>query len=189
MIGDNEKLGQVLIPTLRNIGAKREVLPYGRYQTTFDEIETFYSVNNDPSRNAIWTEFMQHFAVVRKGFGEVAAIWVSGSFITSEQTPHDIDVVYLVTESMYANATQSNLGKFAIQRLTNKRKSFNQKSMVDSYLLVVPPTEYGYEQDKYLAIRGYWDQFWSKTRFDADSSRWLYPAAGYLEVIIDGYGK
>lgn len=190
MMGTDERLGRVLIPALQDIGARREVLPYGRYQATFDEIKLHYNLGGDPERNAIWKEFEKHFNMTKMVFGKIAAIWIGGSFITSEQDPHDIDIVYLMTEAMYKQACGTKEGRFLINLLTNMRSVVpGTRNKVDAYLLPVLPTEVEIEatQRQYLLYRGYWDQFWSKARFDANSARWQYPAAGYLEVIVDGY--
>ena len=42
----------------------------------------------------------------------------------------------------------------------------------------------------YAQMRGYWDQFLSKTRYvEEKDDRWHYPAAGYVELIVDGYDR
>lgn len=176
-----------MIPELLDIGALRKVLPYGRYLTTMDEIEKIYAPEHDENRRTIWDAFQMVTGTVRQTYGRLAAVWVGGSFVTSEKEPHDIDVVYLVDGDAYNQAIISPQGQFITQiLLRNHPKVEKLDNRVDAFLLPVPPTEYSYNYN-YVAARGYWDQFWSKARFPEDNNRWHYPAAGYLEVIIDGY--
>ena len=61
-----------------------------------DELENAYAPADDANRRAIWDAFQQVTSIVRQAYGKLAAVWLGGSFITSEEQPHDIDVVYLV---------------------------------------------------------------------------------------------
>lgn len=176
-----------MIPSLQEIGAVRRVLPHGRYLAAMDDVEQRYVPAGDGNRRAIWDAFQETTGIVRQAYGKLAAVWIGGSFITSEQEPHDIDVVYLVNGEVYQQAITSPQGQFVTQILLKRNalvKKLNER--VDSYLLTVPPTEYGYDYN-YMVTRGYWNQFWSKARFPEGDDRWHYPSAGYLEVIIDGY--
>ena len=176
-----------MIPELQEIGALRKVLPYGRYLTTMDELEDAYAPADDPNRRAIWDAFQQAASIVRQAYGKLAAVWLGGSFITSEEQPHDIDVVYLVDEDSYNKGISDPRGQFVTQVLLRRSPVADKLNpLVDAYLFPVPPTAIDNNYN-YSAAHGYWDQFWSKTRYEEGSSRWLYPAAGYLEVIIDGY--
>lgn len=177
-----------MIPELLDIGAVRKVLPHGRYLATMEDIEAKYVPEGDENRRAIWDAFQEVTSVIRQAYGKLAAVWIGGSFITSEETPHDIDVVFLLNGEVYRQAIVNPEARFVTQILLKRNpliKKFSDR--VDSYLLTVPPTEMGYEYN-YMVSRGYWDQFWSKTRFPEGDVRWHYPSAGYLEVIVDGYG-
>lgn len=176
-----------MIPELQEIGALRKVLPYGRYLTTMEELEKTYVSSGDNDRRAIWDAFQEVTAVVRQAYGRVAAAWLGGSFITSEEEPHDIDVVYLVDGNSYNSGISDPRGQFVTQVLLRRSPITNKLNpLVDAYLFTVPPTAIDNNYN-YSAARGYWDQFWSKARFEEGNDRWLYPAAGYLEVMIDGF--
>lgn len=171
-----------MIPALQDVGAARRVLPYGRYLTTFEEIASRYVPANDQNRSDIWDSFLQSVETAKTTFGSVVGVWIGGSFITSEENPHDIDVVFLVQDEAYQYAMSSNKGRFFVRLLLQ-----GEIERVDSFLMKVPPTDIGDSEYAYLRLRGYWDQFWSKTRFEEGNDRWLYPASGYLQVVIDGY--
>lgn len=181
-----------MVPEFQKIeGAKRDVLPLGRYLATFDDLKERYVPEGDKNRQEIWEAFQDVLGQLRAILNSVAAVWIGGSFITSEAEPHDIDVVFIITEDTY-NAATSNLAKFALWVLSdNTSMPPRLNPLVDGYLLVVPPTDVvlnDVTRTEYARQRGYWDQFWSKTRFlDANDDRWHYPAAGYVEVIVDGY--
>lgn len=181
-----------MVPEFQKIdGAKRDVLPLGRYLACFDDLKERYVPEGDSNRQAIWSAFQDVLTQLKNILGSVAAVWIGGSFITSESNPQDIDVVFLITENVF-NAATTDVAKFALWVLSDN-ESIPQRlnPLVDGYLLVVPPTEVelnGVTGVQYATQRGYWDQFWSKTRFvDKSDERWLYPTAGYVEVIVDGY--
>lgn len=176
-----------MIPELVDIGAARKVLPPGRYACTLDEIREKYVPDEDLYRVAIWDSFLAVVTLVENAVGGLAEMWIGGSFITSEKSPHDIDVVFFFKEAMLK--TIDSKGIFVINVLSrNKNYPRRLSERVDGYMIVVPPTEFENNLScNYTPLRGYWDQFWSKTRFENDDKRWLYPAAGYLEVMMDGY--
>lgn len=170
-----------------DIGAKRRVLPLGRYSCSFDDIRERYVPDDDENRSAIWEGLLTVVNLVRGTVGSIAELWIGGSFITSEENPHDIDVVFFFKEECIKSV--DNRGAFLLNLLSGRYGHDRRlNSYVDSYMMVVPPTEFENDASRgYIPWRGYWDQFWSKTRFEDDDKRWLYPAAGYLEVMIDGY--
>lgn len=170
-----------------DIGAKRRVLPLGRYSCSLDDIRERYVPDDDENRSAIWDGLLTVVSLVKETIGSVAELWIGGSFITSEENPHDIDVVFFFKEDRIKSV--DSRGAFLLNLLSGRYGSdLRISSFVDSYMIVVPPTEFENDTKRgYTPWRGYWDQFWSKTRFEDDDKRWLYPAAGYLEVMIDGY--
>lgn len=176
-----------MIPELVDIGAKRRVLPLGRYSCSLDEIRNGYVPDGDENRSAIWDGLLTVVNLVKETIGSIAELWIGGSFITSEENPHDIDVVFFFKEDRIKSV--DSRGAFLLNLLSGRYGSdLRISSYADSYMIVVPPTKFENDTKQgYTPWRGYWDQFWSKTRFEDDDKRWLYPAAGYLEVMIDGY--
>lgn len=176
-----------MIPELVDSGGIRRVLPLGRYLATLDEIKERFAPSADQNRCEIFDGFMEALRLAKFAFGSVCSVWVGGSFITSEETPHDIDVILVVHEKAYEAALNTNHGRFIIS-LFQEKHGFGEK--VDAFLLGIHPTGSLNDSSPYLLNRGYWDQFWSKSRFeDPDDERAMFPSAGYLEVIIDGFTK
>lgn len=188
-----------MIPELVDIGAKRKVLPHGRYACTLDEVEERYVPEGDANRKEIWNAFKKVLLAIQNFACPVAEVWVGGSFITSEAEPHDIDAIFFVQGQVVGNEISVTLhdnefGAYVLnvlsQRVMDEKNPSCFKRLhpkVDGYLVFVPPTDVK-GNISYSTTRGYWDQFWSKARFDdSDDNRWLYPAAGYLEVMVDGY--
>lgn len=176
-----------MIPELTDIGAERTVLPLGRYSCTFDEVRERYVPDGDENRATIWDGFMKTVDLVKATVGSLAEVWIGGSFITGEEHPHDIDVVFFFKEEKITAV--GNAGGFTLNVLAGKLGPTQRlNEYVDGYLVIVQPTEIENKDPQgWISARGYWDQFWSKTRFSDDDVRWLYPAAGYLEVMVDGY--
>lgn len=83
-----------MIPELIDIGAERKVLPLGRYSCTLDEVRERYVPEGDENRTAIWDGFLNTIDFVEETIGSLAEVWIGGSFITDEEHPHDIDVVF-----------------------------------------------------------------------------------------------
>ena len=54
-----------MIPGLIDIGAKRTVLPLGRYSCTFEEVKERYVPEGDENRAAIWDGFVKTVDLVK----------------------------------------------------------------------------------------------------------------------------
>lgn len=172
-----------MIPDLQDVGAGYEVLPPGRYLTTFEEIGESFVPDSNASREAIWTEFVNATEFYRETIGEIFSVWIGGSFVTSKDTPSDIDVTYLIKSDVFNMAVNNKYGNAAILMMRN-RSSFNF-DLIDSYIITIPPTHTSCSPQDYMQWRGYWDQFWSKARTN-DPNQPSFPKCGYLEVILDG---
>lgn len=195
-LASQKKGGQLSIPALLQIdGSQREVLPLGRYLVELKDIEDKFVTGKSKKRQEIWIAFCDCLDAVHNAVGSIAEVWIGGSFITSKEEPSDIDVVFLFAKECYDAAVSgvNTDARFVFAILTRNLSIKRIHPLVDGYALIVPPTEYDVNskcEAVYSQQRGYWDQFWSKTRFsDEQNDRWKYPASGYLEVIIDGYGN
>lgn len=160
-----------MIPNLIDIGAERKVLPLGRYSCTLDEVRERYVPEGDENRAAIWNGFLRTIDFVKSTVGSLAEAWIGGSFITGEEHPHDIDVVFFFKEEKIA--VVGNAGAFVLNVLAGKLGPAQRlNEYVDGYLVVVQPTEVESRGPQgWISMRGYWDQFWSKARFNGDDAR------------------
>lgn len=128
-----------MIPELVDIGAKRRVLPLGRYSCSLDDIRERYVPDDDENRSAIWDGLLTVVNLVKETVGSVAELWIGGSFITSEENPHDIDVVFFFKEDRIKSV--DSRGAFLLNLLSGRYGSdLRISSYVDSYMIVVPPT-------------------------------------------------
>lgn len=173
-----------MIPDLHDIGASYNVLPPGRYKTSFSEVQDIFVPNDNDRRIGIWHDFLLATEFLQKALGGMHSVWIGGSFTTSKSDPSDIDVTYVVKYETYLQAKENEYGKAALSILGSRGPQPEVFEHVDAYLITMPPTDGLNEPAWYMQDRGYWDQFWSKTRYD-DRSNCPYPQRGYLEVIFD----
>lgn len=172
-----------MIPDLQDVGATYKILPHGRYLTTFDEINASFVPVGNSARETIWTEFINATEFYRETIGEIFSVWIGGSFITSKDNPSDIDVTYLIKSDVFNKAIHDIYGNKAISIM--RRVDTFRFDLVDSYIIELHQTHTQCSPQDYMQWRGYWDQFWSKTRI-GDPSQPSFPKCGYLEVMIDG---
>lgn len=91
----------------------------------------------------------------------------------------------MIEYEAYLRAKENDCGTAALSILLRRGPRPKAFDHVDAYLLVMPPTNELNEPAWYMQNRGYWDQFWSKARYD-DCDDCPYPRRGYLEVIFGG---
>ncbi|WP_414627016.1 DUF6932 family protein [Bifidobacterium crudilactis] len=178
-----------MIPDLNTTG----YLPVGRYNCTLNEIEDKF-VNNFPTgstRKGIWSDFNEYVSLLRKT-NCVCALWIGGSFTSNKANPGDIDVVAIINADQVHEGTRVD----AFLKFCSAGSDFKTRSgwAVDSYgLWWKPDTSGGYSQEpKYFKYRGYWDDFWQRTRSglvkrSVITRNETFPKRGYLEVTINDY--
>ena len=66
-------------------------LPLGRHVATLSEVQNQFTTTDQ--RNDLWKKFLTVTGMFR-GEGSVCAVWLSGSYLTSKEMPHDVDAVY-----------------------------------------------------------------------------------------------
>jgi len=178
-----------MIPDFIEIpGAKRKVLPPGRYGATLDEIQKRFVPDEDSNRQAIFTNLCGFARAFEELTGSLLEIWIGGSFITSENHPHDVDAAFL-----FRTATENfnDLPVDQQEALRNLCQFGKQCASVHAFPLAVPRTGIEDEPIWYMKNRGYWDQLWSKCRMadlpgNVKAPPVPYPLSGYLVVSIDG---
>lgn len=167
-------------------------LPVGRHRCTRDELDAFFST--DAARRSLLEEFDHATDALQAIVGTVCAAWVGGSLVSSKIDPQDIDVVYVVEDTLIDEARAANpLNERRLQAFANGVGLKNAGLRVDSYLLTWRPNPEPVARDNsdisYQKFRGYWDDFWQRTRSGEDPRvrADALPRRGYLEVVIDGF--
>lgn len=179
----------------------------GRHVCTVDEIEaTFVSAPGfaeSTTRADIWADWQRAVALLR-GAAVVHAAWISGSFISGKLDPSDIDVLFVVNLRDRLRRTPEDLKVIESfeRRITGALG--NQVAAhglrVDSFVLnwgphnpdpAYPPDGMSPAYRSYVQARGYWDDWWSRSRVTAKGDPVLkkdsFPRRGYLEVNFDAY--
>ncbi|QSE94164.1 hypothetical protein JWS13_38985 [Rhodococcus pseudokoreensis] len=164
-------------------------LPPGRVRTTLSEVRDVWGFN--AHRQNLLDEFEKFLALISKVVG-IEAYWLSGTLLSDKEVPSDVDVVFVINEdkinSLAAGAKRLVTAK-GLAELADRRNL-----RVDGYVLpwrVRPSVTIESEDEEYLRLRGYWDDFWMRRRSvpkgDPPERLCALPRRGYVEVIVDGY--
>ena len=175
-----------MIPPLNRDG----LLPPGRWGGSFAEVEQMFVVGKSALRQQIWVEFQNAFNLLH-GVTKISRVWIGGSFTTDKPNPGDIDVVFIIRNDVL-EAVQKDPWKNKMLDIFAKRKVKEFLNMrVDSFVL--PWVLSSDQVEKYYSRRGYWDDFWERTRTPTEADLPLesavYQRRGYVEVIVDGNNK
>lgn len=158
-----------------------EVLPAGRWTCTPDAFTArFIAGLPDSSRRK---EIFEDFVIYRdmqEGHGlKVLSYWIDGSFTSSKLNPGDIDVTAIID-----GPASSPVGDFndwinpGDRWKTLAHPAVGRTLQVDGYGVVKAPD--GTEQSKtYMAMRGYWDDWWQRCRSSGEQL-----SKGYVEVVF-----
>ena len=149
-------------------------LPLGRHVATLSEVQNQFTTTDQ--RNDLWKKFLTVTGMFR-GEGSVCAVWLSGSYLTSKEMPHDVDAVYWLGRGFDPRTAQ---------RIARYVRDFMHMPL-DCYPFVYEPTKgAGFTPDRYTWYRGYWDDLWCRLRSNDDNEARV-SRRGYVEVIIDGW--
>lgn len=181
-----------MIPQLTAAGH----LPVGRYpceplavQQRFVDHQEFAGSTTRAGRWKDWCDVTQAL----RATVPVCAAWLGGSYISGKVDPDDVDSVYLIRDSDIA-AVADPIGKQVLGLVANNMlKAAGYE--VDSFVVHWRPNPTRAPRDnldvKYLASRGYWDDFWQRLRAGAKTAPPVMadalPRRGYLEVTLDGF--
>ncbi|MHA7153955.1 DUF6932 family protein [Arthrobacter sp. TMN-50] len=170
------------------------VLPIGRRQWSTDEIRAKFCPTPEfgqTHRQVLW----QHFELATQTLRSVvpvAAVWIGGSFLTSKESPGDVDAVYIVRARAYDNLT--DVEKQQVSLFSGGEQLKARGLSVDSYVIHWAPRASNRpttdEELEQLLSRGYWDDWLQRHKVDRAvpaSDEDSYPTRGYVEVILDGY--
>jgi len=129
---------------------------------------------------------------VRDAVGRVPAVWLSGSYFTSKETPGDIDCVYVVDHEDLTRAREDTAVANFLGVVASSQVKTYFGLEVDSFILdwwprAGPNVGSNVRRESYLEKRGYWDDLWQRDKTAGDARAQKIPSKGYLEVILDGY--
>lgn len=189
------RCGAGMIPALEPSG----LLPLGRYPATRREItQRFVDAPEfaaSGTRREVWTHWLEATDRLRTLL-PVCAAWLGGSFLTARQDPDDVDAVYLIDtrEAFQLRVRDPDgarvLAVFAMGDELRKRSGLRVDTFVLEWPLLPGPVPNALFGQQYLASRGYWDDFWQRTRTGAKGTldpADALPRRGYVEVILDGW--
>ncbi|GGU75864.1 hypothetical protein GCM10010275_07780 [Streptomyces litmocidini] len=173
-------------------------LPIGRYECTESEVRDAFVDKSEfassVTRSNIWNDWETARETITS-IVTVHSVWIAGSFTTSKIDPGDIDVVFLINGPEFDALDPQDralVGLFA----TGSAGARQHGLQVDSYMIpwqCFPEPNPGRDpiQAQYYSIRGYWDDFWLRSRSGAKGSPPVredaFPKRGYLEVKFRDY--
>lgn len=182
-----------MIPPLNRDG----LLSPGRWGGSFAEVEQMFVVGQSALRRQIWVDFQNAFNLLH-GVTKISRVWIGGSFTTDKPNPGDIDVVFIIRNDVLEAAHKDPM-KNKMLNIFAKRKVKELLNMrVDSFILpwVLSASQEASSNQvvaNYYKGRGYWDDFWERTRTptgaDLPLESDVYQRRGYVEVIVDGNNK
>lgn len=165
------------LPTLEEF-RKLEVLPYtGPFDPlscTEEDIESLFLFSQQ--RESLWRGYKVWQKRVLRLFGS-AKFWLNGSFVTTKENPHDIDVVVIVSRESYAEARKLHGSEYA-DIVTHWDSCGNRvqpcSGLVDSFVTI--------EKGPLLP---YWDNLWSSVNTDKHYISDGITKKRYLEVTFE----
>lgn len=172
-------------------------IPPGRFRVTTEDIVATWldapQLAQSTTRRPIWEHWMEAQARLREVV-PVAMAWLGGSFLSPKLDPGDLDCVWVIDETMLTVAGMDPDRARLIALFANNQLQ-NVGIPVDSFVLAWrrrPGTRPRDPLDhQYLQARGYWDDFWQRTRTGTKGSEPhrddALPRRGYLEVVLDGF--
>lgn len=175
-------------------------LPLGRYLTDLASVKAEFvsspSYATSTRRSDIWDEFESATTELRR-IVPVCSVWISGSFLSVKSEPDDLDVMYWC-EDRHIDAIDP--GRTSDLQVL---QAFAQNQLRAALGLRID-TRIGYwharpepaftnspSDRQYTIMRGFWDDFWLRTRSggktDPPVRADAIPKRGYLEVMLDGH--
>jgi len=172
------------------------LLPPGRYAADLEEIESMFVSASDLSgsstRARLWDEWAQHRLMVESMTGEIARIWLAGSFVSGALDPSDIDVTYLLRAEIHDGLDEESVQY--LDDLTDRSWCVDHKMRVDSYLLRLPdelefwqltPCHFTDQTNQAFRDTGLYDELWQRTRaFPHGPGQGGKLRRGYVEVLL-----
>lgn len=172
-------------------------LPPGRFRLSAQEIQDVWvdasAFALSTTRQLIWSQWVEAAAALR-GAVPVCVAWLGGSFLSDRIDPGDLDCVWVIDDVLLATAKMNPQAERLIAFFSNNQLR-DVGLEVDSFVLpwrrrpeIAPRDEL---DGQYLRRRGYWDDFWQRTRSgtkgSAPTRTDAVPRRGYAEVVLDDF--
>ncbi|WJJ11496.1 hypothetical protein P9990_23545 [Prescottella equi] len=158
-----------------------EVLPTGRWTCTEQcFIDRFVTdLPDSQRRKEIFDDFTQYRAMQAQAGLVVISYWIDGSFTSGKLNPGDIDVTAVIDGENSAPKP----GYEDWMTPMDKWKSLvhpevGRTLLVDGYSIVKTPDSHP-NISAYHQMRGYWDDFWQRSRGTGEAA-----SKGYVEVMF-----
>lgn len=181
-------------------------LERGRHRLTEDDVRARFVDHADfagsPTRQDVWDQYELGRDLLRSKV-RVHAVWIGGSFLTSKPDAKDLDALFIVSRRDYIRLDPA--GKKVVESFLPQLNPLGAVvrghglDRLDSYLLfwgTWSPLDLqnAPEHVEYAAMRGYWDDFWQRDRWnkpDGKPPHWkdALPVRGYLEVELDDFTR
>jgi hypothetical protein len=155
------------------------VLPPGRYTCTRRQFENRFVKGHDPRRRALVADVDAYADQQARHGLVVSSYWIAGSFVSGKDRPGDVDFTAVI------DGPASSPDPVALSDFTNPRDHWahhihpdvGRLLKLDAFGIVKLPD--GHPQQRvYYELRGYWDDWWQRSRATGQAL-----ARGYVEVV------
>ncbi|CAM5543196.1 hypothetical protein GCM10010329_27600 [Streptomyces spiroverticillatus] len=170
------------------------LLPPGRYAADLQMLKSIFvsgpGFAGSTTRAELWNEWENHRSTVEAMTGNIARIWIAGSFISSTLNPQDIDVTYLIPPDAYDQMDSETVD--FLDQLTDRAWCVSHDMRIDSYALRLPdemefwtitPSLLTPESSQAFRDIGLYDEIWQRTRANSHGPGYAGKLRrGYVEV-------
>lgn len=163
-----------------------DVLPRGRHTATLEDVhEHFVATRPDGARRKkLLDDFTDYVSLLGRLGLAVDCVWLDGSFISGKANPGDVDMTPVI-DAVRSSPDPAILEDIEDVWITPKHRwkrtpvpGLGRAVELDVYGVVkVPDGHPAYSA--YVASRGYWDDWWQRSRATGQAL-----VKGYVEVVL-----
>lgn len=169
-----------MVPALVDGADGYRVLPVGRYTVPMSDVSRHF-IEGRPDqehRARLWRDFEEFTRGQLKSGLKALSFWLDGSFISGKSYPNDIDFTTIVdglaSQPIGLYDSYLNCGP-AWQK--KPHPELGRTLAIDAYA-IVKGSDGDPAHAAYLSGRGYWDDWWQRSRATSEEL-----SKGYLEVL------
>jgi hypothetical protein len=170
------------------------LLPPGRYAADLAELYSRFVTAPrfvaSTTRELLWDQWARHRAIVEAETGEIARMWLGGSFAGGKLDPDDVDVTYLLRAAVFDRLEAEELA--SLEDLTDRAWCVAHGMRIDSYVIRLPedkpfwqlaPGSFTQATNDSFRDIGLYDEIWQCVR--ASPAEPAEPLRrGYVEVLL-----